>query len=77
MLLMQIAEHWMKQKTQPLTKAEQEEWSNCLDVLAEQCWEYQVKQNLLAQAEATRDIDWAREICLDVEKLEMSHRMEW
>jgi hypothetical protein len=72
----QIAELWTKQKTQPLTEDEQAKFDNCMDINADHCWELQVKQNLLAAAEATRDVEWARAICTDIEKLEMSHRME-
>jgi hypothetical protein len=67
-----MAELWMIERSRPLTAAELLELQHCLAANAAYVWKAASYANMSLLASMTNDTEWQHEICIDLERLEMS-----
>lgn len=67
-----LAELWIIERSRPLTTVEMLEQQHCLAANAAYVWKAAQYANLSLLASMTNDTEWQHEICMDMERLEMS-----
>ncbi|WP_127588524.1 DUF7667 family protein [Paenibacillus koleovorans] len=67
-----LAELWVIEQNRPLTAGEALERQHCLAANAAYVWKAASCANLSLLASMTNDTEWQHEICMEMERLELS-----